>query len=135
MIVKRWCIYIFILLLLAVPAAGWAKDAPDLGFWRQEEPLLEVVDVSFEQGVIINIERGGPGLGSIQPSQSDYWQATRALGHGDYQMIVYAPCTVQEMSDLAYNAFDVADEYRTPVMILGDGMLGQMMEPVVLPER
>ena len=86
-------------------------------------------------GVIINIERGGPGLGSIQPSQSDYWQATRALGHGDYQMIVYAPCTVQEMSDLAYNAFDVADTYRTPVMILGDGMLGQMMEPVVLPER
>jgi 2-oxoglutarate ferredoxin oxidoreductase subunit alpha len=85
-------------------------------------------------GVIINIERGGPGLGSIQPSQSDYWQATRALGHGDFQMVVYAPSTVQEMADLAYKAFDVADQYRTPVMILGDGMLGQMMEPVVLPE-
>lgn len=84
--------------------------------------------------LIVNIERGGPGLGSIQPSQSDYWQATRALGHGDFHMVVYAPATVQEMADLAYKAFDVADEYRTPVMILGDGMLGQMMEPVVLPE-
>ena len=84
--------------------------------------------------LIINIERGGPGLGSIQPSQSDYWQATRALGHGDFQMVVYAPSTVQEMADLAYGAFDVADKYRTPVMILGDGLLGQMMEPVELPE-
>ena len=84
--------------------------------------------------LIINIERGGPGLGSIQPSQSDYWQATRALGHGDFQMVVYAPSTVQEMSDLAYGAFDIADKYRTPVMILGDGMLGQMIEPVELPE-
>ncbi len=86
-------------------------------------------------GVIINVQRGGPGLGGIQPSQSDYWQATRALGHGDGQIIVLAPSTVQEMADLAYGAFDLADTYRTPVMILADGMLGQMMEPVVLPER
>ena len=85
-------------------------------------------------GVIINVQRGGPGLGSIQPSQSDYWQATRALGHGDFHMVVFAPSTVQEMADCAYSAFDVADKYRTPVMILADGMLGQMMEPVVLPE-
>ncbi len=86
--------------------------------------------------VIINVMRGGPGLGSIQPSQSDYWQATRALGHGDFQMVVYAPSTVQEMADYTYKAFDVADEYRTPVMILADGMLGQMMEPVELrPSR
>ena len=85
-------------------------------------------------GVIINVQRGGPGLGSIQPSQSDYWQATRALGHGDFQMPVFAPSTVQEMADMVYRAFDVADKYRTPVMILADGMLGQMMEPVVLPE-
>ena len=85
-------------------------------------------------GVIINVQRGGPGLGSIQPSQSDYWQATRALGHGDFHMIVFAPSTVQEMADCAYDAFDVADKYRMPVMILADGMLGQMMEPVVLPE-
>ena len=85
-------------------------------------------------GVIINIQRGGPGLGGIQPSQADYWQATRATGHGDFHIVVYAPSTVQEMADYAYSAFDVADTYRTPVMILADGMLGQMMEPVVLPE-
>lgn len=85
-------------------------------------------------GVIINVQRGGPGLGSIQPSQSDYWQATRALGHGDFHLVVLAPSTVQEMADCAYDAFDIADKYRMPVMILADGMLGQMMEPVVLPE-
>jgi 2-oxoglutarate ferredoxin oxidoreductase subunit alpha len=86
-------------------------------------------------GVIVNITRGGPGLGGIQPAQSDYWQATRAAGHGDFHMIVLAPSTVQEMADEVYNAFDIADRYRTPVMILGDGMLGQMMEPVSLPEE
>ena len=85
-------------------------------------------------GVIINVQRGGPGLGGIQPSQSDYWQATRATGHGDFHVIVLAPSTVQEMADDVYDAFDLADEYRTPVMVLADGMLGQMMEPVVLPE-
>ena len=84
-------------------------------------------------GVIINVQRGGPGLGSIQPSQADYWQATRACGHGDFHIIVYAPSTVQEMADLAFRAFDVADHYRMPVMVLADGVLGQMMEPVVLP--
>lgn len=86
-------------------------------------------------GVIINVQRGGPGLGGIQPSQSDYFQATRATGHGDFHLIVLAPSTVQEMTDYVYQAFDLADEYRMPVMILADGMLGQMMEPVVLPER
>lgn len=85
-------------------------------------------------GVIINVQRGGPGLGGIQPSQSDYWQATRATGHGDFRVIVLAPSTVQEMADEVYLAFDLADRYRTPVMVLADGMLGQMMEPVVLPE-
>ena len=85
-------------------------------------------------GVIVNVQRGGPGLGGIQPSQADYWQATRATGHGDFQIMVYAPSTVQEMADCTFLAFDKADEYRTPVMILADGMLGQMMEPVVLPE-
>lgn len=85
-------------------------------------------------GVIINVQRGGPGLGGIQPSQSDYFQATRATGHGDFHLIVLAPSTVQEMTDYVYRAFDLADEYRVPVMILADGMLGQMMEPVVLPE-
>lgn len=86
-------------------------------------------------GVIVNIQRGGPGLGGIQPSQSDYWQATRATGHGDFQIVVLAPSTVQEMADCAYEAFDIADKYRIPVMILGDGLLGQMMEPVVLPAK
>lgn len=85
-------------------------------------------------GVIVNVQRGGPGLGGIQPSQSDYWQATRATGHGDFHIMVLAPCTVQEMADCAFEAFDLADHYRIPVMILADGMLGQMMEPVVLPE-
>lgn len=85
-------------------------------------------------GVIINVQRGGPGLGGIQPSQADYFQATRAIGHGDFHVIVYAPSTVQEMSDYVYTAFDVSDAYRVPVMILADGMLGQMMEPVTLPE-
>jgi len=84
--------------------------------------------------VIVNIQRGGPGLGGIQPSQADYWQATKANGHGDFQVLVYAPSTVQEMVDLVMRAFDKADEYRMPAMILGDGMLGQMMEPVEFPE-
>ena len=84
--------------------------------------------------LIINVMRGGPGLGGIQPSQSDYWQATKALGHGDFQLLVFAPSTVQEMVDLVAGAFDKADQYRMPAMILADGMLGQMMEPVTLPE-
>ena len=80
--------------------------------------------------VIVNVMRGGPGLGGIQPSQSDYWQATRALGHGDFQILVFAPSSVQEMADLMSLAFDSADKYRMPAMILADGLLGQMMEPV-----
>ena len=80
--------------------------------------------------VIVNIMRGGPGLGNIAPSQSDYFQATKGGGHGDYKMIVLAPSSVQEAADLTVDAFDLADKYRNPVMILGDGMLGQMMEPV-----
>lgn len=85
--------------------------------------------------VIINIVRGGPGLGGIQPSQSDYFQATKGGGHGDYRLLVYAPSSVQEMSDLVSLAFDKADEYRMPAMIMGDGMLGQMMEPVSFKEE
>ena len=86
-------------------------------------------------GVIVNVQRGGPGLGSIQPSQADYWQATRATGHGDFHILVFAPATIQEMVDLVYTAYDKADEYRMPSMILADGMLGQMMEPVEFPEK
>lgn len=80
--------------------------------------------------VIVNVMRGGPGLGGIQPSQSDYWQATKALGHGDFQILVFAPSSVQEMADCTGRAFDLADKYRMPAMILADGLLGQMMEPV-----
>ncbi len=80
--------------------------------------------------VLVNIMRGGPGLGGIQPSQTDYFQATRGGGNGDYRMVVYAPSNVQELVDLMMEGFDVADQYRNPVMILGDGMIGQMMEPI-----
>ncbi len=80
--------------------------------------------------VIVNIMRGGPGLGNISTGQSDYFQATKGGGHGDYRLIVLAPATIQEMFDFTYEAFAVADKYRNPVMILADGMLGQMMEPL-----
>jgi 2-oxoglutarate ferredoxin oxidoreductase subunit alpha len=80
--------------------------------------------------VFINIMRGGPGLGGILPSQSDYFQATKGGGHGDYRCLVLAPSTVQEAADLVQIAFDLADKYRNPVYVLGDGLIGQMMEPV-----
>jgi len=84
-------------------------------------------------GVIVNVQRGGPGLGTIQPSQSDYFQATRGGGNGDYNTIVLAPNSVQEMADFVDLAFELAFKYRNPAMILSDGVLGQMMEKVVLP--
>jgi len=84
--------------------------------------------------VIVNTMRGGPGLGNIAPSQGDYFQATRGGGHGDYRVIVLAPASGQELADLTRKAFEYADKYRTPAMLLGDGMMGQMMEPVVFPE-
>ena len=84
-------------------------------------------------GVIVNVQRGGPGLGTIQPSQSDYFQATRGGGNGDYNVIVLAPASVQEMADFVDVAFTLAFRYRNPVMILSDGVIGQMMERVVLP--
>ncbi len=80
--------------------------------------------------VIVNMMRGGPGLGNIGPSQSDYFQATRGGGHGDYNMAVLAPSTVQELADLMGLAFELADKYRNPVLVLADGIIGQMMEPV-----
>jgi len=84
--------------------------------------------------VIVNMMRGGPGLGSIQPGQADYFQATRGGGNGDYRHVVYAPASIQETVDLMMEAFDVADLYRIPVMVLGDGMIGQMMEAVEFKE-
>lgn len=99
---------------------------------------LKQEGVSYAAGadiplVLVNMVRGGPGLGSIAPSQSDYFQATRGGGHGDYYCIVLAPKSVQECADLTYLAFDLADQYRMPVIVLADGMIGQMMEGVVLP--
>ncbi len=82
--------------------------------------------------LIVNVQRGGPGLGGIQPSQSDYYQATKAGGHGDFRMIVLAPASVQEMADLTVKGFELADKYRMTSMILADGTMGQMMEPVSL---
>ena len=84
--------------------------------------------------VIVNITRGGPGLGNIGPSQCDYNQVTRGGGNGDYDLIVYAPHTLQEAVDLTYKSFEISEKYRNPVMILGDGALGQMAETVVLPD-
>ncbi len=86
-------------------------------------------------GVVVNVQRGGPGLGTIQPSQSDYFQATRGGGNGDYYVIVLAPNSVQEMADFVDLAFELAFKYRNPAMILSDGVIGQMMEKVVLPPQ
>lgn len=86
-------------------------------------------------GVFVNVQRGGPGLGTIQPSQSDYFQATRGGGNGDYNVIVLAPNSVQEMADFVDLAFELAFKYRNPAMILSDGVIGQMMEKVILPPQ
>ena len=96
---------------------------------------LKQEGISFLAGaelpaVIVNVMRGGPGLGTIQPSQADYFQATRGGGNGDYRTIVLAPCNIQEAVDLTQEAFDLADYYRNPVVLLADGMIGQMMEPI-----
>lgn len=98
---------------------------------------LKQEGISFLAGaelpaVIVNMQRGGPGLGNISASQADYFQATKGGGHGDYRLLVYAPSGVQEVVDLTMKAFDKADQYRNPVMILGDGIIGQMMEPVII---
>lgn len=85
--------------------------------------------------LILNINRGGPGLGTIQPSQGDYFQATKGGGHGDYNLIVLAPSSVQEMADFVFLGFELADKYRNPVMMLSDGAIGQMMEKVVFKKR
>ena len=100
---------------------------------------LKMEGISYIAGaelpcLIVNIVRGGPGLGGIQPAQSDYFQATKGGGHGDYRLVVLAPNSIQEISDLVMDGFDIADQYRIPVMILGDGTLGQMMEAVEFKE-
>ena len=92
-----------------------------------------VLTTSSSPGVVVNVQRGGPGLGTIQPSQGDYFQATRGGGNGDYNVIVLAPASVQEMADFVDLAFTLAFKYRNPAMILSDGVIGQMMEKVALP--
>lgn len=101
---------------------------------------LKLEGISYIAGaelpaVIVNVVRGGPGLGTIQPSQADYFQATKGGGHGDYRMLVLAPASVQEMADFVADAFDLAFKYRNPVLILSDGVIGQMMEKVIMPDQ
>lgn len=101
---------------------------------------LKLEGISYIAGselpcVIVNVVRGGPGLGTIQPSQADYFQATKGGGHGDYRLLVLAPASVQEMADFVDLAFDLAFKYRNPVMILSDGVIGQMMEKVIMPDQ
>ncbi len=95
---------------------------------------ISYIALSFVPCVIANIMRGGPGLGNIQPAQGDYFQMTKGGGHGDYNLIVLAPSTVQETVDLIIEAFDLAEKYRQPVTVIADGAIGQMMEPVAFPE-
>jgi len=103
------------------------------GFSLMQEGI-SYMSCSEVPAVIVNVMRGGPGLGNIQPSQADYSQVTKGGGHGDYNLIVLAPATVQETIDLVMEAFDLADRYRQPVLVVIDGVIGQMMEPVALPE-
>ena len=108
-----------------------SSSSPGISLMQE---ALSFMAASELPAVIVNMQRGGPGLGNISPSQADYFQAVKGGGHGDYKLLVYAPSSLQEVVDLTVRAFDKADEYRNPVMILGDGVLGQMMEPVELPD-
>ncbi len=128
--------------LAAINMVMGASAAGARAFTSSSSPgiSLKMEGISYIAGmelpaVIVNVMRGGPGLGNISPAQGDYFQATKGGGHGDYSMIVYAPATVQEMFDMTYEAFGKADKYRVTVMILADGMLGQMMEPLEFDEK
>ena len=107
-----------------------SSSGPGISLKQEGISFLSALELP---AVIVNMTRGGPGLGNIAPAQSDYFQATRGGGHGDYRTIVLGPNSCQELSDLTYEAFNLADKYLIPVVILGDGMIGQMMEPVELP--
>ena len=109
-----------------------SSSSPGLALMQEGLSFLCSAEVPL---VVLNVSRGGPGVGGIQPGQADYFQATRGGGNGDYHLICFAPATIQEAMDLIYNGFAVAEKYRNPVMILADGMMGQMMEPVSLPEE
>jgi len=109
-----------------------SSSSPGISLMQEEISYLASAELPV---VVVNITRGGPGLGRITPAQSDYFQATKGGGHGDYHLIVLAPASVQEMADLTVLAFDLADKYRIPVMILGDGTIGQLMENVTLADQ
>ena len=116
----------------AAACGAWAiTSSSSPGISLKQEGISYIAGAELP-AVIVNVMRGGPGLGNIWPSQADYFQATRSGGHGDYHCIVLAPYSVQETYDIMRPAFDLADKYRIPVMILSDGMLGQMMEPVAI---
>lgn len=108
-----------------------SSSSPGIALMQEGMSFLASTELPV---VILNVSRGGPGIGSIQPGQADYYQATRGGGNGDYHLIVLAPSSIQEAVKMMGEAFDIADEYRNPVMVLADGVIGQMMEPVVLPE-
>ncbi len=120
-------------MVYGVSAAGYrvmtSSSSPGISLKSEGLSYLAGADLP---SVVINVQRGGPGLGGIQPSQSDYFQATRGGGHGDFHMIVLAPGSVQEMASLTVKGFELADKYRMTSMILADGTMGQMMEPVEL---
>ena len=120
-------------MVLGAAAAGvramTSSSSPGISLKQEGISYLSACELPC---VIVNMQRGGPGLGNIAPSQSDYFQAVKGGGHGDYKLIVLAPMSVQELFDLTFLAFDLADKYRNPVFILGDGLLGQMMEPLVI---
>jgi 2-oxoglutarate ferredoxin oxidoreductase subunit alpha len=109
-----------------------SSSSPGISLKQEGISFLAALELP---AVIVNICRGGPGLGNIAPAQSDYFQATRGGGHGDYRNIVLAPSSCQELAELTMQAFDLADIYRVPVIIFADGMLGQMMEPVEFPDH
>ena len=122
-------------MVYGVAAAGFrvmtSSSSPGVSLKQEGISYIAGADLP---ALIVNVQRGGPGLGGIQPSQSDYFQATKGGGHGDYRLIVVAPASVQEMADLTVKAFDLSEKYRVPAMLLADGTMGQMMEPVELPE-
>jgi 2-oxoglutarate ferredoxin oxidoreductase subunit alpha len=117
----------------AACAGAWAMSSSSSPGISLMQEGLSYVACSEVPAVLINIMRGGPGLGNIQPSQGDYNQAVRSAGHGDFHMIVLAPASVQEAIDFVFLAFDLADKYRTIAVVLADGAIGQMMEPADMP--
>jgi len=107
-----------------------SSSSPGISLMQEGISYMASAEIPY---LIVNVQRGGPGLGTIQPSQGDYFQATKGGGHGDYHLLVLAPASVQEMADLVFDGFKLAEKYRMGVMILADGALGQMMEKISLP--